>query len=78
MHNEEYDLLLLDNQLPDGLGLSFCKRIRSVSTIPIIFLTASDEEVSIVLGLENGADDYITKPFRVQELISRIRATATL
>lgn len=69
-----YDLVLLDNQLPDGRGIDFCRKVRHESGIPIIFLTASDEEVNIVQGLENGADDYITKPFRVQELISRIRA----
>lgn len=72
--SHSYDLLLLDNHLPDGLGMAFCRSIRNISPIPIIFLTASDEEMNIVLGLENGADDYITKPFRVQELISRIRA----
>jgi DNA-binding response OmpR family regulator len=69
-----YDLVLLDNRLPDGLGLEWCRTVRSRSSVPVIFLTASDEEVNIVLGLDSGADDYITKPFRVQELISRIRA----
>lgn len=69
-----YDLVLLDNRLPDGLGLEWCRTVRSRSIVPVIFLTASDEEVNIVLGLDSGADDYITKPFRVQELISRIRA----
>ncbi|MDF2715408.1 MAG: regX, partial [Paenibacillus sp.] len=69
-----YDLVLLDNRLPDGLGLDWCRAVRSRSSVPVIFLTASDEEVNIVLGLDSGADDYITKPFRVQELISRIRA----
>ncbi|WP_166245076.1 response regulator transcription factor [Paenibacillus turpanensis] len=68
------DLILLDNQLPDGSGFDFCKEVRKSSHIPILFLTASDEEVHIVFGLEIGADDYITKPFRLQELISRIRA----
>lgn len=74
LQSDSYDLLLLDNQLPDGRGIDFCREVRSYSSIPIIFLTASDEEVNIVHGLENGADDYITKPFRIQELISRIRA----
>lgn len=69
-----FDLVLLDNKLPDGLGLDFCRSIRKSSNVPIIFLTASDEEVNIVLGLEIGADDYIVKPFRVKELISRIKA----
>ncbi|PYI51049.1 response regulator transcription factor [Paenibacillus flagellatus] len=69
-----FDLLLLDNRLPDGFGIDLCRDVRSRSTVPVIFLTASDEEVNIVLGLESGADDYITKPFRVQELVSRIRA----
>jgi two-component system, OmpR family, response regulator RegX3 len=74
MAAQGFDLLLLDNRLPDGRGLDFCREVRERSAVPIVFLTASDEEVSIVLGLESGADDYITKPFRVQELISRIRA----
>lgn len=74
MQSGAYDLLLLDNLLPDGRGIDFCRQVRQESEIPVIFLTASDEEVNIVHGLENGADDYITKPFRVQELISRIRA----
>ena len=68
------DLILLDVMLPDGNGFSLCREVRKVSDLPIIFLTARDEEVNIVLGLESGADDYITKPFRLKELISRIRA----
>ncbi|MFT4416182.1 response regulator transcription factor [Fredinandcohnia humi] len=68
-------LLLLDNHLPDGLGIDFCKRIREFSNVPIIFLTAADEEIDIVRGLDMGADDYITKPFRVMELTSRVKST---
>jgi len=73
-HSQTFDLILLDITLPDGNGFELCKRIRKSSRTPIIFLTACDEEVNIVLGLDIGADDYITKPFRVRELISRIRA----
>lgn len=68
------DLILLDITLPDGTGYDFCKIIRNKSQVPIIFLTACDDEVNIVLGLDLGADDYITKPFRLKELISRIKA----
>lgn len=70
----KYDLILLDVTLPDGNGYDFCKEIRKKSDIPIIFLTACDEEVNIVLGLDLGADDYLTKPVRVRELIARINA----
>ena len=69
-----YELLVLDVALPDGTGFDFCKRVRQVSKVPIIFLTASDEEISIIMGLDIGADDYITKPFRLGVLISRINA----
>ena len=72
--SNHYDLLLLDVTLPDGTGFDVCKEVRSSSTIPIIFLTASDQEISIVKGLDMGGDDYITKPFRVRELISRIKS----
>ncbi|MCP3738427.1 response regulator transcription factor [Rossellomorea sp. BNER] len=71
---ESFDLALLDVTLPDGNGYDMCKYIREQSDIPIIFLTAMDDEVNVVLGLDIGADDYITKPFRVRELLSRIRA----
>jgi DNA-binding response OmpR family regulator len=73
-HVEHFDLILLDVNLPDGNGYELCKYIRSQSDIPIIFLTACDDEVNIVQGLEIGGDDYITKPFRVRELLSRIKA----
>lgn len=68
------NLILLDNHLPDGLGIDFCRRIREFSNIPIIFLTAADDEIDIVRGLDMGADDYITKPFRVMELTSRVKS----
>lgn len=73
-NKKEYSLLLLDVTLPDGLGFSICEKVRLISTVPIIFLTASDEEVNVVKGLDIGADDYITKPFKLTELISRIGA----
>ena len=70
-----FDLLLLDVTLQDGTGFMICEEVRSAGdTTPIIFLTASDEETSIIRGLDSGGDDYITKPFRLGELCSRIRA----
>lgn len=69
-----YDLLLIDLGLPDGSGFDICRKVRQASNVPIIFLTASDEEVNIVMGLDIGGDDYITKPFKLNELISRINA----
>lgn len=68
------DLIILDINLPDGSGLDFCKQIRSVSRIPIVFLTANDLEIDIVTGLESGADDYITKPFSLAVLRARVNA----
>lgn len=68
------DLLILDLTLPDGSGYEICRWVRRSSSVPIIFLTALDEEVSIVKGLDIGADDYITKPFKLNELIARINA----
>lgn len=70
----KYDLLILDVSLPDGSGFEVCKKVRQVSKVPIIFLTASDEEVNIVTGLDIGGDDYITKPFKLGVLLSRINA----
>lgn len=71
----KYDLLILDVTLPDGTGFDICERVRKQdSRIPIIFLTASDEEVNIIRGLDCGGDDYVTKPFKSGELCSRIRA----
>ncbi len=72
--NNLYDLIILDLMLPDGSGFNICKTIRRTSNIPIIFLTAFDEEVNVVMGLDIGGDDYITKPFKLNELISRINA----
>ena len=72
---DRYDLLILDVTLPDGTGFDVCERVRKENQqIPIIFLTASDEEVSIIRGLDSGGDDYITKPFGTEELLARIRA----
>ncbi|WP_160678308.1 response regulator transcription factor [Clostridium sp. C8-1-8] len=67
------NLIILDVNLPDGSGYDLCKEIREKSDVPIMFLTALDEEVNVVLGLEIGGDDYITKPFRVRELLSRVK-----
>lgn len=72
--NTNPDLVLLDVMLPSIDGFEICKRIRESSTVPIIMLTAKEEEVDKVLGLELGADDYITKPFGMRELIARIKA----
>jgi DNA-binding response OmpR family regulator len=69
-----YDVCLLDVNLPDGDGYQVCKAIREKSDVPIIFLTACDDEIHTVLALEQGADDYIAKPFRIRELIARIKA----
>ena len=70
-----YDLLLLDVTLPDGTGFEVCEYIRGRgSNVPIIFLTAADEEINVIRGLDSGGDDYITKPFRLGELMSRIYA----
>lgn len=74
LEKEKVDLLLLDVSLPDGNGFDICKEIKTKQDIPVIFLTAQDEETSVVLGLDLGADDYIVKPFRTRELISRINS----
>jgi two-component system response regulator VicR len=71
---QQFDLLILDVNLPDGSGYELCKYVRVKSNVPIMFLTALDDEVNIVLGLEIGGDDYITKPFRVREFLSRVKA----
>jgi two-component system response regulator RegX3 len=68
------DLILLDLMLPGFPGTEVCRRIRATSTVPIIMLTAKDSEVDIVVGLELGADDYVTKPYSSRELLARIRA----
>lgn len=74
LENKNIDIVLLDVSLPDGNGFEICKEIKEKNDIPIIFLTAQDEETSIVLGLDLGADDYIVKPFRTRELMSRIKS----
>ena len=71
---QPYDLLILDLGLPDGSGFEICRKVRQTAATPIIFLTASDEEVNVVMGLDMGGDDYITKPFKLNELMSRINA----
>ncbi len=71
---EKFDLALVDISLPDGNGYAVCTEIREAQDIPVIFLTASGDEASVVTGLNMGADDYIVKPFRPRELIARIRA----
>ncbi|MGY3778047.1 response regulator transcription factor [Isobaculum melis] len=69
-----FDLLLLDVTLPDGTGYEICQEIKKKQDTPVIFLTACDDEVNVVMGLDMGADDYITKPFRIRELLSRIKS----
>jgi len=68
------DMAILDINLPDGNGYDICKYIKEKKDIPVIFLTAIDDEVNVVMGLDMGADDYITKPFRIRELLSRIKS----
>lgn len=70
----KYDLVILDVSLPDGTGFDLCKKMRRTSNVPIIFLTAADEETDMIMGLDIGADDYITKPFKLAVLLSRINA----
>ena len=72
MKEQQFDLLLLDVSLQNGNGFALCREIREYSDVPIIFLTASGDEFSVVTGFELGADDYINKPFRPRELVSRI------
>ena len=69
-----YDLIVLDLMLPDVPGMDVCRALRAESGVPIVMLTAKDAEIDRVLGLELGADDYVTKPFSMAELVSRIRA----
>lgn len=71
---DEISLCLFDLGLPDGSGYDLCKQVKEKADIPVIFLTAFDDEVNVVMGLDLGADDYITKPFRIRELISRINS----
>lgn len=72
--NGRYDLVILDVSLPDGSGYDLCRQIRKTSKIPIVFLTAADEETDIIMGLDIGADDYITKPFKLAVFLSKISA----
>lgn len=72
---DRFDIALVDISLPDGNGFAVCTEIRQTQNIPVIFLTASGDEASVVTGLNMGADDYITKPFRPRELIARIGAS---
>lgn len=74
LENGEIDLVLLDINLPDGSGLEFLKQVRKESEIPVILLTANDTEMDVVMGLESGADDYITKPFSLAILRARVGA----
>lgn len=69
-----FDLLILDVSLPDGTGFELCQKVRQSSKVPIIFLTASDEEMNMIMGLDMGGDDYITKPFKLAIFMSRVRA----
>jgi two-component system response regulator VicR len=68
-----FDLAILDLSLPDGSGYDICRQIKASGDKPVVFLTACDDEVNVVMGLDMGADDYITKPFRIRELMSRLR-----
>ena len=70
----KYDLVILDVSLPDGSGYDICKKIRKTSKTPIIFLTAADEETDVIMGLDIGGDDYITKPFKLSIFLSRVNA----
>ena len=70
----KYDICVLDINLPDGSGYDICRYIKQSEDVPVIFLTAVDAEVNVVMGLEMGADDYICKPFRVGELMARIKS----
>lgn len=74
LETREYDLLLIDISLADGNGYAVCAAAKEKSTAAVIFLTASGDEYSVVTGLDMGADDYINKPFRPRELVSRIRS----
>lgn len=74
LKQEVYDIILLDISLKDGNGFAVCKAIKSMGDTPVIFVTASGDEFSVVAGLDMGADDYISKPFRPRELLSRIKS----
>lgn len=74
LNGKRFDLALIDISLPDGNGFTVCTEIKETQKIPVIFLTATGDEASVVTGLNMGADDYVTKPFRPRELIARIKA----
>lgn len=74
INKDTFDLYILDLTLPDGNGYDVCKRIKAQGDLPVIFLTAYDDEVNVVTGFELGADDYISKPFRVRELMARVKS----
>jgi DNA-binding response OmpR family regulator len=73
VNESRFDIAILDLSLPDGSGYDICRRIKAHGDTPVVFLTACDDEVNVVMGLDMGADDYITKPFRIRELLSRLR-----
>ena len=74
VEKSDFALYILDLTLPDGSGYDVCKKIKSLGDRPVIFLTAYDDEVNVVMGFDLGADDYITKPFRLKELLVRIKS----
>lgn len=74
IEHEMADLYILDLTLPDGSGYDVCRKIKEKGNYPVIFLTAFDDEINVVMGLELGADDYISKPFRLKELMARIKS----
>ncbi len=74
IYKKAFSLYILDLTLPDGSGYDVCRRIKEIGDLPVIFLTAYDDEVNVVMGFEMGADDYIAKPFRVKELLVRIKS----
>lgn len=73
-HLHDISLCIFDLSLPDGSGYDLCKLVKEQSDVPVIFLTVVDDEVNVVMGLDMGADDYITKPFRIRELMARIKS----
>lgn len=73
INNQQFHLAVLDVSLPDGTGFELCNKLKETTQTAVLFLTASDEEKNVVLGLELGAEDYVTKPFRLKELLLRIK-----
>jgi len=74
LDSKSADLFILDLTLPDGSGYDVCRKVKEKGNLPVIFLTAFDDEVNVVMGLELGADDYVSKPFRLKELMARIKS----